>query len=288
MMRKFWFLATQLTFLCIANGGSSLAESLTLLDEIKAYDNEDYQQTIKIGRVLASENPHVASIHCYLANAYARLRLLDDARREYEICLTQTKDLGLKTYCEEAITILKDTVSGRKPQQSYPYAAMDKESYGYLLSGARNTIEGERLQWMNSAMTDEQRKEEAIRKRMQDDIDATPRVIWFGHHFETNPDYEPTVRNIRDQAKINIQTARSDLDYSLAKMEQSSQEKLGALDSSILNTPSQFDSGTSGTQLAPGNGLPFVKNYLNLKPSLLPPFPMHDLPHELKKTINSS
>jgi hypothetical protein len=53
--------------------------------------------------------------------------------------------------------------------------------------------------------------------------------------------------------------------------------KLDALNLAIANTPSQFNSGASGIQLAPGEYLPFVKNYLHLKPAPLPQFPAQQL-----------
>ncbi len=184
----------------------------------------------------------------------------------------------MQHYCEAALVALQNRASMLKQPSSYPTALINKQSGEQLITGARNTILGEQLQMTNAAIQKENRREAAITKRMRDDIDSVPRSIPFGRWLVGNPNYDSTCRNIRNQANRNIERAKYDLEYSLRKIDESNQLKLGALNSYIADTPSQFNSGSCGTQLAPGDALSYVKKYLNVKPSALPPFPARYLP----------
>ncbi len=80
--------------------------ALTLQDEISAYNKSNYSQAIAISHQLAKENPSEADCHYYAANSYSRLGQLEEAIREYAVCLNLTDDPQLKTYCNQALSFL--------------------------------------------------------------------------------------------------------------------------------------------------------------------------------------
>lgn len=292
--------ALTLAFSLLIRGSAAFSASQTLQAAIDAYDKADYQNAMNITSQLLVDDPQNGTLHYYLANAAVHLEQWKDARREYLQCLRLTEDLQLRDYCRQALAAMKDQAPThrvtQKPQSqpkifrsitSYPATATKRETTAKLIAGARNTILDERTTLITSAENETRFVEAPIYQRMQNDIDAVPRFIGQGRQVVRNPDYDSTIKEIRNQAKLRLEHSQKELAYKVNKITQYSQSKMAALDSSVASVASQFDGRVSGMQIAPGNGFPFVKNYLYLKPVPPPPFPVTSLP-ESKKVANGA
>lgn len=175
---------------CLSLNSAAFALGPKIEDEIAAYNQHNYAETIAIAKQLTGKNMFNATAHYYMACAYACMGQAQEALEEYSFCDKITNDPYIKNYCDRAIQLLMKEQS----PNGHPTNVQVSQS-------------------SSSNFQSRQEMEDKIRQIHEDarrDIEDIPRFTPspVNNRRIRNPEYQDLVQSIRQREMADIERVR--------------------------------------------------------------------------------
>jgi len=237
--------------------------ALTLQDEMSAYNKNDYPQAIAIGHQLAKENPSEPDCHYYLANAYSRVGQIEEAMKEYSICLNLTDNPQLRNYCDQALVFFTSNRSANHPSASAAANVRHARHHNSEIT----YIPTNNIQPTDDIQSTGKAKLAEIKDSSKQAIESIPKFYYNSSsgRLEQNPEYQSSVEEIRRKQQSDTQTVRL--------MMQNGKQKPNSLSPNNSPKTAQYNTIPGYMKPMPYRKPSYIDSLFNASPLPPPPFP---------------
>ncbi len=247
------------------------AEDYTLKDELSAYSQGNFKQAVEIGRAVVKKEPQNVVAHYYLANAYAQLKLFQDAVPEYTICAQATDSPKIKSYAQAALNFLKEQNNGPKGSGT--------ESNSGSVEGQMEETEvrlGKELdEKINVLKSEATQKINRLNQERDSEIGQIPKyIVYPDGSRKDNPDYDNLSGTLNKAVEEKTNKISAELSRQIDQLEKYYKIKTDSLNASAMGMTSQFKEGSGNIQIDPTGTNLYVHNYVNYTSDIVPPPPL--------------
>lgn len=279
---KFYKIALN-TAIFFAVGGASVSASdtaLLLSQEIKSFNDGNYNQTVSIGKEIEAQEPANATACYYCGQALAKLNRSGEAIAQFSQCYKMTKDPRMKSYSLIALQNLSRNSNAKAPSSAEVGDSLQTikqadnsnqaQSQGAELSSLKLKIfeEGAREIKLHREQAD--RDIQSAKNRALEQMQGIPQFLnrrYFVNGQNTgmypNPEYPDAFE--KSQAELANTMAQINATFTRRESEIMAECKRRAsgYDQVGVGMKSQETPGTSNIQLTPRHTNTYLRQYVN-------------------------
>lgn len=259
------FLPAILASSTLAIGLCTSAFASPLDDAVAVYRAGRFTESMVAFKAIIAKQPDSLEARYYLANAYASLGDIENARKQYWYCAKAAPGTKMEEYCLKALGMPKASAATsagvKNPEKELQKVAeqkMDLQAQEYVanLEKQRNT----ELKNLNNKTNSQA---DTINRQTNMDIDNVPKYIYVGSRSYRNPYYNDEVSRLRADATQRIADLKDRMTQDAESINERFDKKAEEIKESHQGMRTALQSAKGNMQLTPHGTHMYVRNYIN-------------------------